>query len=73
LITSEDKTLLKERLKLYLNNLGGAYSALVPSKMVGANKEDIQKLKADFKRAINAFYKQHKMEVELAEGCEIGD
>ena len=64
---------LNEKLKLYLKNLDGAYSKLVPSGLVGSNKEDIQKLKADFKLIINTFYKQHKMAVELAENTNDTD
>ncbi len=61
---------LHEKLRIYLKNLDGAYAKLVPSKLAGSSKQDIQKLKADFKQVINAFYKQHKMAVELAESVD---
>lgn len=67
------KQQINEKLKLYLKNLDGAYAKLVPSNLAGSNKQDIQKLKADFKQVINTFYKQHKMAVELAENVnEVG-
>lgn len=64
---------LEEKLRLYLKNLDGAFSKLVPLSLSGVDSStDIAKLKDDFKKAINTFYKQHGMAVELAEGKKKG-
>lgn len=66
-MTNEERKLLKEKLRLYLKNLGGAYSTLVPPRFVGAEREKIQKAKEDFKKVINRFYTAHDIPIELSE------
>lgn len=70
-MTENERLIIKEKLRLYLKNLGGAYSRLVPGTMIGGEREKIRKTKEDFKKWMNQFYKQHDLDVELYE--EIND
>lgn len=58
---------LHEKLRIYLKNLGDAYSIIVPQSLLPSSttKKDIQKLKGDFKKMVNKFYIQHGLDVEM--------
>lgn len=63
-VNEVDKPTLRELLKLTLSDAG--FDKL-PLNVKGMNREDIIKLKKDFKKVMNKFYKDHKMNATLGE------